>query len=71
MQTTGLHTEKNEMFVLWSLIALSLRRVYAPVHGLHLPAARLPSAQPAYSPQTGSQTHQLVPIHVPTLRRHV
>ena len=59
------------MFVLWSLIALSLRRVYAPVHGLRLPTARLPSAQPVYLPQTSSQTHYLVPIHAPTLRRHV
>ncbi len=71
MQTTGLHTDKNEMFVLWSLIAMSLRRVDALASGWHLPAARLPSAQPAYLPQTGSQTHALVPIHVPTLRRRV
>ena len=71
MQISDLHADLNEMFVLWRQIVMSLWRVYAPQ--LHMPVltTRLLAALPVSLALSGAQTHLLVPIHAPTLRRHV
>ncbi len=57
------------MFVLWRLIMLCLRSVFAPLFGINQPMALVNIAQPAIELIASSQTHPLVPIHAPTLRR--
>lgn len=59
------------MFVLWNLIALCLRCVFALPAGVHQPTARFHTAQRNANLVTRSQMQFLVPIHAPTLRRHV
>ncbi len=57
------------MFVLWSLITLCLRSVFAPFFGMNQPMALVNIAQPAIESIASSQTHPLVPIHAPTFKR--
>ena len=57
------------MFVLWNLITMCLRSVFAPFFGTNQAMVFVNIAQPATKKIAGSQTHPLVPIHAPTLHR--
>jgi hypothetical protein len=57
------------MFVLLCLMNLCLRGVFAPLFGMIRPLAPVKRAKFALQCIAISQTHPLVPIHAPTLRR--
>jgi hypothetical protein len=71
LSTHRWQADKNEMFVLLNLVALCIRCVLAPLAALHQPAARTPTAHRNGPTAARTQTRTLVPIHSPTLRRHV